>query len=442
MSAGADGPRATPGSSPHGAAGTQPDAARARRRLTRDPTAGIAVHRVDDRFIPVRALELAEAIAAEPTRFGDAASQSAEFVEALQDVIAQEAVAFDRRLVTAYLPFNPDRETIPVDDQQLLRTDENHAQLLQRISYLLGKANFVRMSGGEIEGAIREARWQGVRIRLRPELVRHVSVWVRGITTRRRSRRTWRHPWRGEHRTVPVYRRLALVFRLPDDPYVYLKLFKEIPLDEVEALLPHAEVQMTLLDRLKLVGGGATVAGSTATKVLSMISAVIQWTKLLWVLLFAGAIIAFRAITGYRTTRMKRDWQRTRHLYYQNLDNNVGVIHTLLAMIAQEDVKEALLVYMTCHAAREPIRDGQDLARRIEHYLRDRFHADVNFDLPDAVQTVTRLGLWTDPARFTVVAPAAAIERLRIHWNERRTVDLHEERACGGTPRATKERPS
>ncbi|MGE0479847.1 MAG: DUF3754 domain-containing protein [Phycisphaerae bacterium] len=436
----ADQPRSAGGAAARGAAERHSAAARAKRRLTGDPTADIAIHRVDDRFIPIRALELADAIAADPARFGEAAPQSGAILEALQDVIAQEAVAFDRRLVTAYLPFNPDRETIPVDDQQKLRTDENYLQLLQRITYLLGKANFVRMSGGEIEGAIREARWQGVRIRLRPELVRHVSVWVRGITTRQRSRRTWRRPWRGEQRTVPVYRRLALVFRLPDDPYVYLKLFKEIPLDEVEALLPHAEVQMTLLDRLKLVGGGATVAGSTATKVLSMISAVIQWTKLLWVLLFAGIIIAFRAITGYRTTRMKRDWQRTRHLYYQNLDNNVGVIHTLLAMIAQEDVKEALLVYLTCHAAREPVRDAQDLARRIECYLHERFHARVNFDLHDAVQTVTRLGLWIDAARFTVVAPAAAIERLRAHWNERRTVDLHEERACGATPRAAADR--
>jgi hypothetical protein len=400
---------------------------RFRNPLRGDPTAGTEIHRVDNRFIPVRPTELVRTLAEDEQRFGPTAGRVADVARAIRDVIDQEAVSLEREVTEIYSLFDPDRDTVALDDLDRQRTPEAYRALLDWLSYLLAKANFVKLSDVQIQAAVTAANSHGFKVRINPDRVEHIGIWVRGRGKRTTCNRTLRHPIKGESRRLEVYRRLIVTVRLIDDPHVLVKVFKDIPQVDIEALLPHAEVEMNWFDRLMMLGGGAGAAGTTGMKVFGMIAKVAALSKLAWVLLIGLVTILVRTFLGYKRAKKSRDSQRTQHLYYQNLSNNAGAIHCLIAMIAEEEAKEAILGYAFCRAFLEPVHDEVAFRTRIEVFLRTRFHALVDFDVPDALETLTRLNLWTNRAEFEVAGPDEAICRLQDHWAARRSTTYHAE---------------
>ncbi len=413
---------------------------RKRRELEHDPTAKVIWHRPDDRFVPVRACELIDALTDDALRFALDRREFEDFVVALRDVIEQEAIAFERQLADLYATFNPDRDTHPVCPLESLRTPQAYQTLLRELEYLLQKANFQRLSELQIEAAVRAANTLGLRVRLCPELIEHLEVWVRGLSRTRHERRTLRHPIRGESRTLPLYRRIVVIARLRDDPHVIIKIFKDIPQADVEALLPHARVTMTWRDRLLVAGGGAGTLGSTATKVFKL-ATTLATLKLAWIVLFGAGAVTVRTFLGYRRARTLRSSQRARNLYYQNLSNNSGALQTLIAMTAQEELKEALLGYVFCHQPANTPASPANLAKQVADYFNDRFGVSLCFDAPDAIESLQRLKLCENTHSLRVVPCAEATRRLRDHWNHKRSVRYHLAHACGSpaeTPSLTK----
>lgn len=397
--------------------------------LAADPTAPVETHEIDDRFIPVRAAELLAALNKLGAKHGFPARDLRDFETALRTVIEQEAAAFARDLADEYAPFNPDRETLPQKNEDSVRTPEGYAKLHARLEYLLDKANFERLNDVQIDKALEVASSQGVTVRLNPERIEELSLWVRGYGEIQRTRRTWKRPIRGVQHRLEVYRRLAVVARLKDDPHVLIKLFKDIPEEDVEALLPHAEVRMGWLDRVFMLSGGVGAAGSTAMKFTSALkllsTGLFAFSRLLWLLIFGFSVMTWRVFHGYRRTRMQRDSQRTRHLYYQNLSNNLGAIYTFVALVSQEELKEAALTYWVCTTAQPAIQSAEDLKARVERLLTDTFGSAIDFDVKDAIQTLDRMKLWNDRASWRVLPLEQAAARLSAHWIERRTEPHH-----------------
>ena len=399
--------------------------------LAQDPTASTDHHCPDDRFIPVRAPDIVAALVGDADCFGPDAALLGEVAGAIDQVINQESCAFERDLADRYAAVNPDRDTVAADELAAARTPERYADLERRLGYVLEKANFAQLSDVQIDAAVHAANTQGLRVRLDPSRVVQLAIWVRGHARIERRRRTLRQPVHGVPREVSVYRRVAVVARLKDDPHVLLKMFKEIPVEDLEALLPHAEVRMNWFDRIKLMGGGAGMVGTTAGKVFKLVTTALVVSRLAWILLLGCGLLVFRTFMGYRNVRTQRDLQRTTNLYYQNLGNNAGVIHALVWMIAQEEAKEAFLAYAFCHAAARPINSADELRERIEAHLTRRFKVSFTFDIEDALESLSRLELWTDRAHFQVLPPKDALDRLRRHWLERRSQGYHESMACG-----------
>ena len=398
-----------------------PDAAEAA------PSTGLAeLHVPDDRFIPVRCEDLIEAIESDPDHFGRVHDQIRQVAEALGRVIDQEVNAFRRALDERYAVLNPDRDTLP----QCVEHGRHHAQgygtFLRQLDYLLDKANFERLDKVQIDSAIATANSQGLRVRVRPERIEHLDLYVRGRAVMARRFKTLRRPIKGELRELDIYRRLAVVFQLKQSPHVLLKLFREIPMADIEALLPHAEVRMGLSDRLKLICGGAGALSGLLTKLFwALVGGAVVASQIMWVAIAALLGLSVKTLLGYRRSIHTRESQRTRHLYDRNLSNNAGVVHMLANLIAQEELKEAVLAYAFVFGADDAIRGESNLDRRIEAWLRRRFRVEVNFDCPDALETLDRLGLWNNRSRWRVAAPREAIDGLVNHWTHGRTVDYH-----------------
>ena len=355
--------------------------------LSNDATADVDWHLLDDRFVPIRACDLIAALADDAKYFDFDRDAFCSVAGALHDVIAQESETFRRELADKYAAFNPDRDTRQLDTNT---PPPSQAELARDLAYLLEKANFQRLSEVQIDAAIKIANTHGLRVKLDPERIDHLEIWVRGRGSVDHDCRTWRHPVKGQHSMLDIYRRIVVIARLRDDPHVQIKIFKDIPIGDLEALLPHAEVEMTWLDRVLMLGGGAGTVGTTAMKISKIALSFAMLSRLLWIVLFGAAILTYRTFMGYRRRRSDRDSQRTRHLYYQNLSNNGAALHTLVSMIEQEELKEAVLAYAFCHRLAAQSWTPDSLGEQVGEYLGEKFNLRTDFDAPDAIETLTR----------------------------------------------------
>lgn len=406
------------------------------------------LHFPDDRFIPVQADDLAEVLSRDSAAFGPQAHLLAPLARELEEVIEQEASACERCLSKLYVRFNPDRETIPYNSGSITEptdiagmnarhagrerppTEGDYSAVNRWLAYLLDKANFERLDEVNLEAVIRQAGNASIKIRIRPERIEHLDLWVRGKSTATKRVRTWRTPIKGVEREVGVYRRLAVVGRLKGERSVFIKIFREIPYTDIEALLPHAEIRMSMFDRVKVWGGGAGAVGGGAAKLLQVSLFATSITKLAWLLIVPLGGLAIKSFLGYRTARIHRESQRTRNLYYQNLACNAAAIHMLISLIAQEEIKEALLAYAIClgRVSRgQSLDDEGDISREAGEYLKSRFGVEIDFDVHDALESLDRLGLRIGPAGDRrLVPPDLAIAMLTTHWHCRRSESYHE----------------
>lgn len=379
----------------------------------------------DDRYVPLRPADLIDALSDEVEARGGNVLEFRAVAAAIRDILEQESACFERELDDRYAPCNPDIDTVTAG-HLAARTPEHYDELNRWLAYLFEKANFAKLDSVQIDEVVRVARSRGLRVRLNPDRIEDAQIWVRGRGKLTRRRWSWKHPIRGVLEVVPVFRRLAIAARMAGEPTVILKIFKDIPEDDVEALLPHAEVTMSLIDHVTTLGGSFSALGGPAWKVIttSVVLTFTALTQIFWMLSFGLGVMAYRLFIGYRRAIANRNSQRTQHLYYQNLTNNTGTLHMLVTMIAAEEVKEAVLAYAFCIDPIRPTSEPQ-LAQRVSEFLRRRFHVNVKFDAPDAVRTLERLRLWNDRDEFRVLPPERALDRLREHWQVRRSERHH-----------------
>lgn len=373
--------------------------------------------RPDDRYLPIQPDDLTTVLVEMAESFSCDRSSLEEFASVLQEVIQQETTAFANLVVGEYTRFNPDRET-KLFEEPTSTADDCYEQLHNKLAYLLDKANYDRLDKVQIEQAVLRAKSRNLKVRVHPDRVDFLEVWVRGRgETFKRERDFWR-PWKRLTTAVPVFKRMVVVARLKNDLHVAIKLFKDIPESDVEALLPHAEVTMSLIDRLKIFGSTASTLGITISKVFKLMAALAALWYLTWIVVLGAATLGVRAVLGYRNARMSRDWQRTQHLYFQNLANNASALQLLVATVKQEEYKEVLLGYLFSHSARaksnaEDAVTASQVRASIEAFVADTFNVRVDFDMPDAVAKLDRLGLCYSDSTREVIPIEEATSRLK-----------------------------
>ena len=404
-----------------------------------DPSAGVAtdasgeLHLPDDRFIPLRSSDLAALIAADTDTFGPAAGHASAFLEAIDAVIDQEITSFGRTLQNRYASINPDRDTMPGPQTSAADTDEAEGRMIDALTYVFDKASYERLDDVQIESAVRIANSHGLKVRIDPDGIESLSIWVRGRGTVTRRKRTVAHPVRGETFELDVYLRLAVAARVRGEDALRLKLYREIPVADLEALLPHARVTMSMIDRLQVFGGGAGALGGVAFKLPAVIATGIAGIASLGnVLLIALGGLVVKSFMGWRRNKQSRRARRTQHLYEQHMAANAAVLDAVLVQIEEEEIKEALLAWAVLAATggggAGDDGEGRDVERvrdRAERWLRGVTGRSVRFDAEDGLETLCRLGLVEDGRLIDGADHARAIERLWSIWRGWTTRGYH-----------------
>ena len=385
-----------------------------------------------EHFIPLRRSDLVRLLARDGSLDEYSRSQFSELCDLLAALFHHEYRDRLERLKDAYATFNPDSVTIDIHEQCEATRDAVSKQLFSELVSLLERANYQRLSRAEIEHAVGATSEWGVRLNVDFDVFHQLEVFARGDVLVTKYRRHWKGMYRNEEVDVPIYQRLMVVFRLREHTRleqdvstesVYLKLFKNIPKQDVDMLLPGTTFKMSLFDHGKVMlptMSGFILAIVKGFKI-AMISMFIGFWGFLVFLGFVGGTAGYgvKSFLGYLRTKDKYQLNLTRNLYYQNLDNNAGVLFRLLDEAEEQELREAILAYALLR--RRASKDGwtaEELDRTAEEYLRDVLGFEVDFEILDAMKKLERLGCIseTTDGRWRAVPLGDALAKLKDLW--------------------------
>lgn len=346
-------------------------------------------------------------------------------------------------LSACYAHFEPSTDTII---RHVLDDDAKDAltrQLVDELRRVLVKGNFEELSVDSVAGGKSGRTELGVRLNVNLEEFSEVLLFARGRYNDEQRIRTWR--WFGlrKHtRTVETYERIVIFARfrrasseeieakarkrnfrkrrtkVPFEPdTITLKLFRDIPTSDIRMLFPNVEARMSWFDQLTVglpavVGGVAlflTRAGRITASVLIIITMFLVWTgfenkpvnlglnELLTIAFGVGTLVvyAFRVFNTYKNRRISFLKKLSENLYYRNLVNDEGVLFSLIAHAEEEECKEAIVAYHFCLTHPDQVTSEQ-LDGAIEAWFRDTHQVELDFEIDDALDKLTRLGLITE----------------------------------------------
>jgi hypothetical protein len=211
-------------------------------------------------------------------------------------------------------------------------------------------------------------------------------------------------PWFAERGIDPQERGLV-------PGHVALKLFRDIPRADVEMLLPSAKVRMRPVDSL-LVGVPAVASGIAVlvTKLLPTIGLMFvlvgAWLGLrdeeprldqgAMVVLVGGMItlggFLVRQWSKLKNRRLRYLKTLSESLYFRTVASGPGVLHALLDAAEQQETAEVLLAYWFLAGEDGPVTP-EELDTAVQAWLRTAYHAEVDFEVDDALAKLRDLDL-------------------------------------------------
>jgi hypothetical protein len=394
---------------------------------------------MNDHYIPIHAADLARKLGDEPSVTIFEREQFRHFCQLLQATIHHEYHTRLNKLKEDYAPFDPDddgRGRGSLSDQERAARS---SKMFADFNALLMRANYRRLSREEIEAAIRSPSITGLRLRFNLDLFERLEVYVRGSCElpRPKSPVALGLPALGNGKanlspTIPGYRRMVLIFRLRrrspltdpiDTRAIVLKLFKDIPQEDVETLLPGASVTLGMVEQAQIVV--PTLSGIALTLFKLLKGAVLVafagiYGLLAFIGLVSGAVgYGLRSFYGYLRTREKHQLSLTRHLYYQNLDNNSGVIYHLLAEAEEQDFREAILAWWLLWRGRMSDATAEQIDAAAEEWLDKHCGVKADFEIGDALEKLQRLEVAHESSgRWRAVSVEQALAVLDQAWDE------------------------
>ena len=414
-----------------------------------------------EKFIPISRLALMQRLADTEKR-GMGAGGHSSCKELFRYLSVWRHQSYQKRLARlkqCYLPFSPDRDTkriIQYSDEQLadLKTD-----LIVHIKELLQQANYEAIGTDELEDMLQANSAHGLELNVDLSEFDEVLIYARGREIDTIVKRNPERLYLSKHTIeVPVYKRLFLLLKLksveqrvreimesegvsqkkalkinkkqrrslpvdPDGSYVYLRLFKNIPQEDMEMMFPNTQVKLRLFDKVKLgvTAGGGTIAGiaGAATKIMAAVASANPLGLAAAMLGVVGLL--FRQVMSVFNTRTKYMMMLAQRLFFHSLSNNRGVLTLLVDRAEEEDIKEEMLAYFFLQRYPMPpeeLRENGKLDVMIEQFLTQEFDVIVDFDLEDALKRLNADQLLAVDANNIISAlpPAEACAILERKW--------------------------
>ena len=279
--------------------------------------------------------------------------------------------------------------------------EERVERLVLLCDEILTEAGFRRLKFDEISRCVGVVSQFGVPLHVDLAIFQRLVVYARGDVIGSRVRRRLRSLYRRESVEVQVYQRMVLIFQLRDDDdsdeglaasAVHLRMFKNIPKQDVDTLLPCTRVRISGIDRLKIIvpslGGFLMSLRRIAQTAFLFAMITLHWSAIL-VALLIGYLV--KSVLSYFQTKNRYQLNLTRNLYFQKLDSNAGVGYHAIHMGHQQLLMEAILAQYAVVTGDQALSERR-LRRKCERLIREASNVEVDFQVERALQSLVKVG--------------------------------------------------
>ncbi|CAI0419059.1 unnamed protein product [Linum tenue] len=187
-------------------------------------------------------------------------------------------------------------------------------------------------------------------------------------------------------RIIVVYRRASTKAKV--ERGVYVKHFKNIPMADMEIVLPEKRNPgLTPMDWV-------TFLVSAIVGLVAVVSSLESPTDDLWVMLAVlSTVVGYCAKTYFTYQQNLAAYQNliTQSMYDKQLDSGRGTLLHLCDDVIQQEVKEVIISFFILMEQGKATREDLDV--RCEELLNEEFGESCNFDVDDAVEKLEKLGI-------------------------------------------------
>ncbi|KAA1258769.1 hypothetical protein LF1_12920 [Rubripirellula obstinata] len=378
-----------------------------------------AAHWAIEAFIPVQPDQWCHYLASrikQDTGETDDAQTRSNFDQAvfkITESVRQFSSAQQFEFANVYRSIDPDRDTKDLSSPEsevvgdtepadLMRPQIDAA--IELLHPMLDQAGYTRLSQEQIEECVGVASQWGVPLHVDFSLFEQLVVYARGDIIGTRFKRRLRKFYRRESVQVPIYQRMVVMFQLSEDQNadetlvaasLHLRMFKNIPKQDIDMLLPCSRVKISGVDRVKIVlpslGGFLMSLRKIASYALLFAVLALHWTAILTVLVLGYLV---KSTLSYFQTKNRYQLNLNRNLYFQKLDTGAGVGFHLAAQASSQRQVESILAYYAIATHGQPISDRK-LRRKCERIVRESINVEIDFQVDRAVKLLVELGLIT-----------------------------------------------
>lgn len=354
------------------------------------------------------------------------------------------------RFAQRYAELDPDRDTRPIHavaapaastagpdsppsagQGTLADTAADVQKIAQAGKQVLLDAAYSEISRQQLETAVAECTPWGVPLHVEFDVFDAVLMFARGDVIGQRTLRYWRNWFRLTTFDVPMYQRVVVMFKLRpgyrtednlDDRLLHLRLFKNIPRQDIDMLLPGTSIRFSWYDHLRNVGPTLGGVGWTLFRIgrLAMVVAVVTLNIAVALTGLGIVLIGYlaRSVINHRNAKNRYMLNLNRNLYHQKLDTNAGVAFRLIQEAETQRHRELLLAYYALLSAGQPLSPRR-LQRRVERMVRELVDLDIRFRAKAALEQLRHWDIVQDAADGKVSCQplAETLAALREHWD-------------------------
>ncbi len=379
------------------------------RSMTELSTSGLinegAAHWSIESYIPIETPDLLAYLNRRSDVSCESASIFREYCDSIESVLDQRTGSYHTEFSQLYAAVDPDFDgKIPAALPPRETAGETE-KLMDLCGQILAAAGYRKLTQEEIEQCVGVASQFGVRLQVDFELFEQLAVYARGDIVGTRLRRRLRRLYQPERIDVPIYQRMVVLFQLCDDVQseedlkassLHLRMFKNIPKQDVDMLLPGARVRLSKIDRAKIIvpslGGFVLALRKIFQFVVILAALTLYKTAVLVGLVLVAIGYVVKTVLSYFHTKDRHLLNLTRNLYFQKLDSNAGVAYRMIQQAHRQTESECILALYGIMSAKAPI-STRKLRRRCERILREAIEVEVDFQVDRALKLLDQLNM-------------------------------------------------
>ncbi|MFM2422188.1 MAG: hypothetical protein RL291_718 [Pseudomonadota bacterium] len=406
-----------------------------------------------EKFLPVARFALVDRLTQPGAWVADTPDAARQLFQFLALWRKQRYIDRTFRLQQAYELFSPDSDLLVTRSYTPEERAKLQKQVMDGIASLMEGADFEAIDPKHLLEVVKGETHYGLDLEVDLDMFEELQIYYSGNRNEDRERRTAKKFFFKERYKLPIFQRLAVVFkmrseqdyaaliatkhkldeaaatkrakrefkRLPaaiKEGRIYLKLFKDIPKSDIEMVFPNTKVKYRLWDKLRL---GVTTSSGIGMGLMATLSKVAVAVGIFaWFgALAALGVVIFRQVMNFINTRNKYLQTMARNLYSHALADNGGVIELIAARAADQDAKEDILLYSVLVKDKINRAHLKDVDEGVESFIFSTFRIEADFETEEALERLLADGLIRQAADGTLSAlpPVEAAKQIDKMWD-------------------------